>query len=268
MAECSCLLAMNVYITTPHVQDAASTVRGLLTVLGPALDYVLVVEVLYTVGTVLLKISLGFFYCRFVVLPWQRSSVIACASFYTLLGTAFAFVLLFQCGDPRHFFAMQVANKCLHDDVLQPLLYVVSAVNAVTDWALALFPVHALLRASRLPWPTKLGAAVLLALGAVGSISAVVRMAYVQDIGSKPDLFRAAIKVAIWSVAEVGLGIFAGSMATARPLFARVVERVTTIRGGTSERHDGSDPEVRLQTYVFGEDGKEKMTTTGGDSRV
>lgn len=103
--------------------------------------------------------------------------------------------------------------------------YVHSTINAVTDWIFALLPIF-VLRTANMPRRAKLSVSFILALGALGSVASIVRLAYINGLNSSSsDFFVEAVNIAIASNIEPGLGIIAGSLATLRPLLRTIMDR-------------------------------------------
>lgn len=94
---------------------------------------------LYILTTVIFKLSLAVFFLRVVNQRWQRQVIIGSVTLYTLFGTAWLFVAIFQCGSPANYGANEAAGKCLpFQTVLRPLNYTHGVLNAVTDWIFAI----------------------------------------------------------------------------------------------------------------------------------
>lgn len=55
-------------------------------------------------------------------------------SIYTIFAVGFAFVGIFQCGNPANFIITWVGDGCMSDDILQPLNYLAAGLNAMIDW--------------------------------------------------------------------------------------------------------------------------------------
>lgn len=102
----------------------------------------------------------------------------------------------------------------------------------MTDWTFALLPLFVLWRA-KLPLAMKISAGGCLALGALGSISSIVRIAYINGLAPSANFFAHAGSIGLWSLVEPGLGIVAASLATLRPLFKSCMEHVKTSKQGT-----------------------------------
>lgn len=85
-----------------------------------------------------------------------------------------------------------------------------------------------------MPRAAKTSAGVLLALAAIGSISSLIRIAYIPGLKSGPHFFSEALDIDVWSVIEPGIGITAASLATLRPLFRFMRETTRNIKSFSS----------------------------------
>jgi hypothetical protein len=172
---------------------------------------------LYIVTTIVLKLSLAIFFLRVIPHGWQRKVLYIATGVYTTYGVIFTFIVVLQCGNPRHFFIQKARGKCIADSVLQPLYYIAGGMNALTDWTFSILPMTVIWNAA-IPRSTKISAACLLALGSLGSVSSLVRLVYIPGIEASPTFLEHAVNIASWSIVEPGLGIIAASLATLRPL--------------------------------------------------
>lgn len=144
-----------------------------------------------------------------------------------MFGIAYFFVTLFFCGNPTQYYIRYYSNTCLswaHSE--GPLTYTHSALNALTDWLFVILPIF-IVGKVQMARRARTTVICILALGVVGSICSVVRLAYVDllsnSTSSKNSILKHAPKFAILSVIEVGLGITASSASTLRPLFSSIL---------------------------------------------
>lgn len=182
----------------------------------------------YVITTVVLKISLAFFFLRIVVKKWQRNVIFYTTGVYTMYAMVYFCVVTFGCGDPAKFLIHTAEGKCLSiKGVTIPMSYVQTSLNAVMDWIYVLLPMHTLW-GLQMPRSTKIWASLLILLGALGSIASLIRLESVDGLEPGRDFFRKSVPTAIWATIEPGLGIAAVSLATTRPLFRRFIESTRT----------------------------------------
>lgn len=186
---------------------------------------------IYLATAIVLKISLAIFFLRIVHEKWQRCIILVGLVVHVLFNFAFIFVALFQCGDgPDAILRGQIEGTCAVPwSVLKPMNYTGSAISVVTDWTYALLPILMVHKAN-MPQRAKLSVCLILVLGVAGSAMSLVRLAYIPGLDSDGLFIYKATKIALYSTAEMGFGIAAGSLATLRPLFRRCLERVRTDR--------------------------------------
>ncbi|KAH0363448.1 hypothetical protein KCU65_g7397, partial [Aureobasidium melanogenum] len=222
-------------IVPPGVADP-DTVNGILTL-------VVCIFGLYILTTIIFKLSLAIFFLRVINERWQRQVIIASVTLYTLFGTAWLFIAIFQCGNPADYGKNEAAGKCLpFRTVLRPLNYTHGVLNAVTDWIFAIIPIF-VVRAAQMGRQQKITVITILGLGVSGSICSIVRLAYVDVIGVKlQDLLVSAPDYAITSIVELGLGITAACLATLRPLFAFWFDKARTNFSSSRSRTPRSTP--------------------------
>ncbi|THY30216.1 hypothetical protein D6D01_03313 [Aureobasidium pullulans] len=223
-------------INPPGVADQ-DTVNRILTL-------VVCIFGLYILTTVIFKLSLAVFFLRVVNQRWQRQVIIGSVILYTLFGTAWLFVAIFQCGSPAKYVTNEAAGKCLpFKTVLRPLNYTHGVLNAVTDWIFAIIPIF-VVRSAQMHRQQKITVCTILGLGVLGSICSIVRLAYVDVVGVKlEELLISAPNFAIVSIVELGLGITAACLATLRPLFAVWFDKARTgISSSRSGRNTKTGP--------------------------
>lgn len=190
----------------------------------------------YALTSVFLKISLGFFFLRIIIEPWQRVVIYICMAISTIYGFVYFGIVTFGCGDPANFLLRTVQHKCISiPDVIIPASYVHTALNAATDWVMAMLPIVTIWKLN-MPRITKFWAYLLLALGAAGSIVSLIRFGYVEGLRPGKHFFKQSAKFALYSTIEPGLGITAVSFATLRPLFKKCLEGAKSVSHSQSSR--------------------------------
>ena len=97
-----------------------------------------------------LKISLGIFFLRVMVEPWQKYSVYFIITIATLIGMAYFFFAIFVCGIPvqaQLFWERRLEESCAGPDVILGISYAHGVISALTDLMLALLPLPMIKRA-------------------------------------------------------------------------------------------------------------------------
>ncbi|KAH9903782.1 GPCR, PTH11-type [Xylariomycetidae sp. FL2044] len=118
--------------------------------------------------------------------------------------------------------------------------YAWSAVGILTDWTCALLPWF-VVRKLQMKSKAKLMVMGILGLGAVASVSTVVRIPYLKFYLIPEDQIYWNAHIVIWSQMESGIGLIAASLPTLRLFVKRYLD--TTRGGGSSNNkylHDNS----------------------------
>ena len=182
-------------------------------------------QALYIAGTICLKISLAFFFLRFLIVRWSRYIVWISVIVYTTLATAMLLLVTFECGLPNNYVVKTASGKCLSFRMLSSMGYAHGALNALTDWVFPILAIQFLVRCTKMSLAAKLSCCGILLLAVVGSIASIVRTVYIPMIGPGGNIYSRNMKPLIWTMIEGGLGIIAASLATLRPLFQRCAGR-------------------------------------------
>ncbi|KAI8932877.1 hypothetical protein NX059_010357 [Plenodomus lindquistii] len=194
------------------------------------LIYVQLSEVFYILTTTLLKVSLGLFFLRVLTAPWQTRIFHTILVISSVYGLVYILITIFQCGDPAKLADSLLGSpKCLPSKFLLASGYLYGAINVLADWTFVLIPISVLV-GSELDRRSKISVSLIMALGAIGSVSSVMRMVYLHGLsltGGK-GLSATSVKATIWATAEPGTGIIAASIAILRPLIRAVATGVRT----------------------------------------
>lgn len=184
------------------------------------LVYIQLSEVFYILCTTLLKVSLGLFFLRVLTAPWQTRIFHTLLAISTIYGLIYILITIFQCGNPSKLADSLLGSpKCLPGPFLLATGYLYGAINILADWTFVLIPISVLV-SSDLDRKSKISVSIVMALGAVGSVSSIMRMVYLHGLalnGGK-GILASSIKATIWATAEPGTGIIAASIAILRPL--------------------------------------------------
>jgi hypothetical protein len=214
------------------------------------------------------KIALGLFYLRVLTKRWQQ------LLFYVLIGISAAYgliyvlTIIFTCGNPAKIAdSVFNAKKCLPVSVTLGTGYLYGALNVTADWIFVLIPITVLMDSS-LNRRSKISVGGIMALGAVGSVSGIMRMVYLEGIigiptglsGTSSPLhytlrpliedLAITIKATIWATAEPGTGIIAASIAILRPLVRYLSTTVKTKAQAMKASKVSTEPDTIALTSV------------------
>ncbi|KOC15797.1 polytopic membrane protein [Aspergillus flavus AF70] len=227
-----CMIGGSIYGTGRHLTELTNHQRT------TAMKYWFLCDVAYCLSSILCKISVGIFLLRVTVDKIQRIVIYAVTTLAAVFGLMFLILLLAQC-KPVEFFWMRlstenpVSGSCINMTVIIVALYIFSAVSFIFDLTVGVLPVF-VVRNLQMRRDVKFAVAGLLGMACIASVAVLVRMAYVETLRN-PDFLYATVGIAVWSNIETGLGIFAGSLATLRPL-------LRMIRPGTGRSYNKNTP--------------------------
>jgi hypothetical protein len=145
-------------------------------------QYIQLAEVFYILTTTFLKVSLGLFFLRVLTKKWQKVVFYVLLVTSTVYGLYYVFIALFQCGNPA-----KIADSLLGSPTcLPPALtlgsgFIYGIINVIADWTFVLLPISVLID-SDLDRKSKISVSIVMALGAIGSVSSIFRMVYLQGL--------------------------------------------------------------------------------------
>ncbi|KAH1318004.1 hypothetical protein KXW98_006021 [Aspergillus fumigatus] len=209
-----CMIGGSLWGTGKHLVDLTPEHRA------RAMEYWFLCDIGYAIASILCKISVAIFLLRVMVHPFHRRIMYAVTALTVIVGIIFFVYMMIQCSPVSYFWTRMLGNtsgKCGYVDAIIILLYLFSASSALFDLTVGLLPIL-LVRNLQMNQRTKIAVAGLLGMACIASVAIIIRIPFVQTIRA-PDFLYATVQIAIWSNIETGLGITAGSLATARPLF-------------------------------------------------
>jgi hypothetical protein len=118
--------------------------------------------------------------------------------------------------------------------VLQGLSYANVACNILTDLLFGIFIPLPMLWNLNVNTRTRLSIMFTLGLGVFTCAAAVVKVGYLVNYGKNGDWLWDSRDLTIWSVTEVGVGMFGGNLPALRPLFKSILG--STLRYGSASR--------------------------------
>ncbi|KAG9651417.1 integral membrane protein, partial [Aureobasidium melanogenum] len=177
-------------------------------------------EVFYTASASFLKVAVGLFLERITQNKVHILIIRVMMAATMLIGTIYLFVALFQCTPISFYwdFSPNAKGHCISPMVLVVISYVASVLNGGADFFFGILPIF-IVKDLNMKRNTKIVVAGILGFAAIGSISTLVRLPYVRQLGTyKGDFLYTSTYIALWSTVEVGIGVSAASLATLRPL--------------------------------------------------
>ncbi|KAF2194861.1 hypothetical protein K469DRAFT_726006 [Zopfia rhizophila CBS 207.26] len=195
--------------------------------------WVIIGEATYIITVMILKVSLGIFFARIVVKPWQLWTIYINVAVNIVSSMVSFFYVIFRCGANLDVYVYrQLANECAPRPLDRFFAYQQASFTTLTDCIFASFPIFILWNAS-MDIRSKISVGFILSLAALGCICSIIRFQYVDGLTQIEDFFWNATNVAIWSIIESGAGIVAGCLATLRPFLKRSFITAQPIRSST-----------------------------------
>lgn len=127
-------------------------------------QWVMASETSYILTAMVAKLSLGVFFLRLIIKPWQRAMVYTIMALISTTSIFFFFFLIFHCGNPKDYLIRYIYDQCSPRDVQLALTYLSAAIGAFADWAYALIPIQIAVQAN-MDLRSKLSVFFILSLG-------------------------------------------------------------------------------------------------------
>ncbi|GAP91003.2 putative integral membrane protein [Rosellinia necatrix] len=219
----------------------------------------------YVIVLYVAKLSVALVLLRIAVTSKGVRIVLICSIVaLTIWTTVTTFIVAFQC-TPLSLAWGEGTGTCLPAAVLANTGYSISAMDIASSFLYAGLPAY-LLKGVQLSTRVKASIIVLLGLGVASSVVTIIRLKYLVDVGNlkSPTGVEAAnayLTTFVYSITEVGLTLFTGSLAALRPLLKFVPFGQTTGKAyGTyaastkqSKVRDEMGNNMKLQDFNDGE---------------
>ncbi|KAI1438675.1 hypothetical protein GGR50DRAFT_374965 [Xylaria sp. CBS 124048] len=219
----------------------------------------------YVIVLYVAKLSVALVLLRISVTSKGVQMLLICSMVgLTIWTTVTTFLVAFQCV-PLSLAWGVGEGSCLPAAVLANTGYSISAMDIVSSFLYAGLPAY-LLRGVQLSRRVKASIIVILGLGVASSVVTIIRLKYLVDVGNlkSPTGVEAAnayLTTFVYSITEVGLTLFTGSLAALRPLLKLVPFGQTTGQayadyGPTTKASNARDEmgnNMKLQDFNDGE---------------
>ncbi|KAF5019526.1 hypothetical protein F66182_8468 [Fusarium sp. NRRL 66182] len=129
--------------------------------------------------------------------------------------------------------------------------YFISACSILTDFALAILPGF-MLWSVQMRRSVKVSVAIILGFAAFASCATIVRLRYLLALLDSQNFLKHSAKIAIWTVIELAIGIFAGSAPALRPLLKYIPFRTRSEADDYHESRGEASGHIRMETYESG----------------
>ena len=143
-------------------------------------------ELFYIFTTTALKVSLGLFFLHLLIQKWQRLVFHIVISLSILVGFSYIIISVFQCGHHAKVVdSLLGSNECLSKDFILATQYLYGIVNIFANMTFVIISIRILI-GSDIEHGAKISVSILIALGAIGSISSVMRIVYLESLTTSP----------------------------------------------------------------------------------
>ncbi|KAI2631675.1 hypothetical protein GGS21DRAFT_522619 [Xylaria nigripes] len=186
----------------------------------------------YVIVLYVAKLSVALVLLRISVTHKGVQTVLLCSiAGLTIWTTVTTFLVAFQC-IPLSLAWGVGKGTCLPAAVLANTGYSISAMDIASSFLYASLPAY-LLRGVQLSKRVKASIIILLGLGVASSVVTIIRLKYLVDVGKLQsptglEASNAYLTTFVYSITEVGLTLFTGSLAALRPLLKLVPFGQTT----------------------------------------
>lgn len=228
-----------------------------------AMKYWFACGALYSFTVIMVKVAVGFFLLRVIVVPWQKYIIWGTLVVSTGWGLFMFFGTVFQCDPPSYFWNQNQEGNCNNKTGGVGVGYIQAAISALADFIFAGIPFF-MLRHSNLGWKKRAAIYFIMSLGSYAAITTLIRVRTIDDLSQNADYLYNLTGLIVWSWIEPGVGIIAGSMATLRPLVRVVFERTGISKSYTKTTSARYDPDVNLDE-LRGEAGGTTVTIEARD---
>ncbi|OLN96227.1 hypothetical protein CCHL11_04472 [Colletotrichum chlorophyti] len=211
------------------------------------------VQMLYIIVLILAKVSIIALYAR--IFPDRKFQLLNKLVLVFLLGhgVIFLFIIMFECTPIAGVWDRNLDRKCVNVNAVAMASAVLSIVEDVVILAMPIQQLSQL----KLSRKKKLAVGFMLSLGSFACIASIVRLRWIVRFAESYDTTWDNVDVVTWSVTELSCALMCGSLPALRPLFKKIPEYVTTIRGGTRATADtkGTVAERSSSHLSFGDKG-------------
>jgi len=109
-------------------------------------------------------------------------------------------------------------------EAARALTYVMTAANALCDWAFAIIPTLIIVRSCRQELSSRIAVCLPILLAVIGSTLAIARFPFLSVLTDANHFFTSSAPSVFLSLVETQIGIMAISLATLKPLLTKVGE--------------------------------------------
>jgi hypothetical protein len=185
-------------------------------IISQALKFYFICQSVYCPTTVPIKVSICAALLRISgTITVYKMSLYAIIVISTISGIGSMIGIVASCSPPSAFW--DPSTGTCNAVVNTFAAYFISACSILTDFALAILPAFMLWKI-QMRRSIKVSVAIILGFAAFASGATIVRLRYLLALLDSQNFLLGSGKIAIWTVVELTIGIFAGSAPALRPL--------------------------------------------------
>ncbi|GAM82344.1 hypothetical protein ANO11243_003230 [Dothideomycetidae sp. 11243] len=168
----------------------------------------------------------------------------ATAITFTIVNAILIFTIIFGCTPISKTWDIFEPGSCQVQKLAARFSIVQSVVSAVTDFLLGFLP-FTLISSLKISRQAKISFCILMGLSAIPGIASICRAVVVQRSITGTDITYSYINLIICGDVELWAIMILGSIPPIRPLFMKMVERISPVESGASRQVTHYDIEVK-----------------------
>ncbi|KAG0648068.1 hypothetical protein D0Z07_5732 [Hyphodiscus hymeniophilus] len=224
----SIALAVNACISTrygwgKHLDEVPVSNTGLI------LLFIWLSELLFTLSTSLVKISVLFFYLRIAVTKTYRRILYISIAFICAWAVIFSAVVIFQCRPVSSYWDPE-STQCVKPEAA---LFIHGLTNTITDVYVFVLPMQMVWK-THLPKRQRIGLLVVFGTGFLVCLAGVLRLYYSITTDHSKDTTWEGLNLWTWESIEVNLAIVCASAPCLKALIARLAPRLMAPNSASS----------------------------------
>ncbi|PHH87739.1 hypothetical protein CDD83_8458 [Cordyceps sp. RAO-2017] len=205
--------------------------------------YFYVMEILYLTVIALVRLTFTLFYLDIFPGRTTRRLLWATVAFHVVVAVAFVAKVVFQCAPVSYSWTKfldgpRPAGRCIH---INPSSWANAALGVAADLWLLAIPLTQL-RRLQLHWKKKVGAGLMFAAGAIGTIVSILRLRSIVNFANSTNPTWEQYDIVVWSSIEVQVGLTCSCLPTIRLVLVRLWPRIFGVGSQIRSRSNGSQP--------------------------
>ncbi|KFZ25164.1 hypothetical protein V502_00358 [Pseudogymnoascus sp. VKM F-4520 (FW-2644)] len=219
--------------------------------LSPILQNNWVSEILFTLTTSLVKISILFFYLRLAITPTWKRVIFGSIAFIVVWTIAFCSLIIFQC-NPVSDYWNPTSKNCSSAEIG---LFTHGLTNTITDIYVYVLPMR-LVWKTNLPKSKRIGLVGIFGAGFLVCVAGGLRLYYTIATQTSDDSPWMGFHMYTWEATEVNLGIVCASVPPLKALIRHIILKPTPSRTdstaeGARRNRTSNSFRIRKEGYIL-----------------